>query len=212
MGSKSYCFTDEIKTMVEQSIVVKEKVIEHNVDVISEVASVLIHAFQNGKKVMWCGNGGSAADAQHLSCELVSKFYIKRDALRSLALTTNTSILTAVSNDFTYDSVFERQVEALADKGDVLIGITTSGKSPNIIKAFKAANEQCVTTIAFTGEYIDSLQDVSDYVIPVPSDVTPYIQESHIMIGHILCYLIEKTLFGGKSWKTEQYSSIETVL
>ena len=211
MGSKSYCFTDEIKTMVEQSIAVKEKVIEHNVDVISEVASVLINAFQNGKKVMWCGNGGSAADAQHLACELVSKFYIKRAALRSLALTTNTSILTAVSNDFTYDRVFERQVEALADKGDVLIGITTSGKSPNIVKAFKAANEYGVTTIAFTGEYIDSLQDVSDYVISIPSDVTPYIQESHIMIGHILCYLIEKTLFGGKSWKTKQYSSIETV-
>jgi len=212
MGSKSYCFTDEIKTMVEQSIIVKEKVIEYNVDVINKVAAVLIHAFQNGKKIMWCGNGGSAADAQHLSCELVSKFYMEREALRSLALTTNTSILTAVSNDFNYDSVFERQVDALADKGDVLVGITTSGKSPNIVKAFKAANEQGVTTIAFTGEYVDSLQDISDYIIPVPSGVTPYIQESHIMIGHILCYLIEKTLFGGKPWKTEQYSSIETAL
>jgi len=211
MGSKNYNFTGEIKRQIEESIAVKEKVIEQNVDVINEVATILINAFQNDKKVMWCGNGGSAADAQHLACELVSKFYINRKALRSIALTTNTSILTAVSNDFTYDDVFKRQVEALGDKGDVLIGITTSGTSTNIINAFKTANEKGITTVSLTGEFIDALVDISDYMIPIPSDIAPHIQESHIMVGHIICYLVENTLFGDKTWKTKQYSSIETV-
>ena len=146
-----------------------------------------------------------------MSCELVSKFYLNRKPLRSIALTTNTSILTAVSNDYKYEDVFERQVEALADKGDVLIGITTSGNSKNVIKALKMANEKGVTTIALTGEKIENIKDFADYLIPVSSKVTPHIQESHIMIGHILCYLVEKTLFGDKQWQTEQSLSTETV-
>lgn len=211
MGSKNYDFTEEIKRQIEESIAVKEKVIQENVDVINQVAELIINTFQNDKKVMWCGNGGSAADAQHLACELVSKFYLNRKALRSIALTTNTSILTAVSNDFTFDDVFKRQVEALGGKGDVLIGITTSGTSTNIINAFKTANEKGITTVSLTGEFIDALVDISDYMISIPSDITPHIQESHIMVGHIICYLVENTLFGDKTWKTKQYSSIETV-
>ena len=211
MGSKNYDFTEEIKRQIEESIAVKEKVIQENVDVINQVAELIINTFQNDKKVLWCGNGGSAADAQHLACELVSKFYLNRKALRSIALTTNTSILTAVSNDFTFDDVFKRQVEALGIKGDVLIGITTSGTSTNIINAFKTANEKGITTVSLTGEFIDALVDISDYMIAIPSGITPHLQESHIMVGHIICYLVENTLFGDKAWKTKQYSSIETV-
>jgi len=211
MGSKkSLNFKNEIKKQIEGSITVKENVLDKYVDIINDVANVIISAYQNDKKVLWCGNGGSAADAQHLSCELVSKFYLDRKAMRSIALTTNTSLLTAISNDYNYDHVFERQVEALADKGDVLIGITTSGTSKNIINALKSANEKGIISIALTGENVDKIQDYADYLIPIPSDVTPYIQESHIMIGHIICYLVEKTLFGDKSWKTEQSLSTET--
>jgi len=211
MGSKNYDFTEEIKLQIEESIAVKEKVIQENVDVINQVAELIINTFQYEKKVKWSGNGGSAADSQHLACEFVSKFYLNRKALRSIALTTNTSILTAVSNDFTFDDVFKRQVEALGGKGDVLIGITTSGTSTNIINAFKTANEKGITTVSLTGEFIDALVDISDYMISIPSDITPHIQESHIMVGHIICYLVENTLFGDKTWKTKQYSSIETV-
>jgi len=211
MGSKkNKSFRKEIIKQIEGSINVKEKIIDKYVDVIDDVVKAVIKAYQNDKKVLWCGNGGSAADAQHLSCELVSKFYLNRKPLRSIALTTNTSILTAVSNDYNYDNVFDRQVEALADKGDILIGMTTSGTSKNIINALKKANEKGVISIAITGENVDEIQDYADYLISVPSDVTPYIQESHIMIGHIICYLVEKTIFGDKSWETEQSLSTET--
>jgi len=210
MGSKRYNFKEEIKNQIEDSVNVKEKVIDECVDAINDVAEIIIKAYNNGKKVLWCGNGGSAADAQHLSCELVSKFYMDRKALRSIALTTNTSIMSAVSNDFSYEDIFKRQVEALADKGDVLIGITTSGTSKNVINALKYANEKGVITIAFTGGFINEIKNCSDYLISVPSNSTPNIQESHIMIGHIICYLVEKTLFGDKSWETEQSLLTET--
>jgi len=210
MGSKKNLnFKKEIMKQIEGSITVKEKIIDKYVDIINDVANVIINTYQNDKKVLWCGNGGSAADAQHLSCELVSKFYLNRKPLRSIALTTNTSLLTAISNDDSFDNVFERQVEALADKGDVLIGITTSGTSKNIINALKAANEKGIISIALTGENVDEIQEYADYLVPIPSDVTPYVQEAHIMIGHIICYLVEKTLFGDESWETEQSLSTE---
>jgi len=137
---------------------------------------------------------------------------MERKALRSIALTTNTSILTAISNDFNYEKVFERQVEALADKGDILIGITTSGSSTNVIKALKAGNEKGCITIALTGKSVDKIKDFADYLISVPSDKTSNIQEAHIMIGHILCYFVEKTMFGDKKWETEQSLLTETEL
>lgn len=163
---------------------------------INKVVTILIGAYKNGKKVLWFGNGGSAADAQHLSCELVSKFRIKRKSFPSLALTTNTSILTAISNDDCFEDVFERQIEGLAKKGDILIGISTSGNSSNVIKGLKKGKKIGTINVVLTGEKSDKIQKFTDYVISVPSNDVPRIQESHIMIGHIICELVEKTLFG----------------
>jgi D-sedoheptulose 7-phosphate isomerase len=210
MGSKTYNFKEEIIQHIEGSITVKEKLLKESVDQINTIANIMIKAYKKEKKILWCGNGGSAADAQHLACELVSKFYLERKPIRSIALSTNTSIITAIGNDYQYDQIFQRQVEALAEKEDILVGITTSGTSKNIINAFKTANELGVTTVALTGNHIEALQDYADYILAIPSNSTPRIQEAHIMIGHILCYLIEQTLYGDKTWATEQYSSIET--
>ena len=187
-----------IKNQIETSMRIEKSLHENFVDLIYDVSQTIIEAYRHNKKLLWMGNGGSAADAQHLSCELVSKFYIERKALSSVAITTNTSLLTAISNDFTFDTVFERQVEALAQSGDILIGITTSGRSPNVIKAFKKGKTINTTNIALTGSYTDDIGPYSDYVIAVPSEETPRIQEAHILIGHILCQLIEHALFAGK--------------
>ena len=198
MERNVYNFKNEIKTQIEESIAPKKEIIGNDkyIDVINNTAGEIIEAYKKNKKVLWFGNGGSAADAQHLACELVSKFCMEREAIPSIALTTNTSILTAVSNDYGYDKVFERQVEAFAEVGDVLIGITTSGESLNVIRALKSGKKMGAVTVAFTGKKADKLKDFVDYLITVPSDSTPHIQESHIMIGHIICYLVEKELFG----------------
>ena len=211
MGSESYNFKDEILDQIEKSAALKEDVISKHIDVINNIANKMINAYGSNKKVIWFGNGGSAADAQHLSCELVSKFMMDREAIPSMALTTNTSILTAVSNDYSFEDVFKRQVQAFAEKGDVLVGITTSGTSPNILKAFEAGRKKGTINIAFTGKRTDEIKDLVDYLIDIPSKETPRIQESHIMVGHILCDLVERTLFGDKKWETKQFSSIETV-
>ena len=195
---KVYNFKNEIRTQIEESIAPKKEIIDNDkyTDVINDTAGAIIVAYKKNKKVLWFGNGGSAADAQHLACELVSKFCMERKAIPSIALTTNTSILTSVSNDYSYDIVFERQVEAFAEAGDVLIGITTSGDSLNVIRALKLGKKKGAITVAFTGKKADNLKYFVDYLITVPSDSTPHIQESHIMIGHIICYLVEKELFG----------------
>ena len=196
LTSNSYNFKHEIEKQIEESIAPKKEIIDRYIDVINDIAVEIIEAYKNHKKVLWFGNGGSAADAQHLACELVSKFYLERKAIPSIALTTNTSILTAIPNDYSYDKVFERQVEAFAEEGDVLIGITTSGNSSNVIRALKLGERKGTITVAFTGKNADKLKDFVDYLVPVPSEKTPHIQESHIMIGHIICYLVEKELFG----------------
>lgn len=188
-------FSSDIKRLIEESIKVKEEISDKQLTIINNVAHVIIDAYKKEKKVLWFGNGGSAADAQHLACELVSKFYLERKPLSSMALTTNTSLLTAISNDSSYEKVFERQVDAFANEGDVLIGITTSGTSPNIIKALKAGRKKGTINVALTGKYVHKIKDYVDFLVDVPSTDTPRIQESHIMIGHILCYLVEKTLF-----------------
>ena len=195
MERENYNFRDEIIKHIKESTDVKHEIIDKHVNVINEIAGKFIDAYNNHNKVIWFGNGGSAADAQHLSCELVSKFIKDRKAIPSIALTTNTSILTSVSNDYSYDKVFERQVEAFAEKGDILVGITTSGTSPNIIRALKLGKEKGTINIAFTGNHIDEIKDYVDFLIDVPSKKTPRIQESHIMIGHIICELVETTLF-----------------
>lgn len=186
----------EIKRQIEENIRIKNEIVASLLDEIMRTAEEFINAYRKNKKVLWFGNGGSAADAQHLSCELVSKFLIDRKAIPSIALTTNTSILTAVSNDYSYEKVFERQVEALAENGDILVGLTTSGASPNVIKALKAGKKKGTINVAFTGKYIDEIKGYVDYLVDVPSDSTPRIQECHIMIGHIICEIVEKTLFG----------------
>ena len=163
---------------------------------IQSVIEVVTTAFQNGKKVLFCGNGGSAADAQHLAAEFSGRFYKDRKALPSEALHCNSSYLTAVANDYSYDVIYSRLVEGICVEGDVLIGLSTSGNSKNILNAFVAAKELKVTTIGFTGESGGKMRAVSDFIINVPSNDTPRIQESHIMIGHIICELVEEKIFG----------------
>jgi D-sedoheptulose 7-phosphate isomerase len=159
-----------------------------------KAAVALIEALKKGHKVLIFGNGGSAADAQHIACELVSKFRLERKGLPAISLTTNTSIISAISNDYDYKRVFERQIEALGQKGDVAIGISTSGKSPNILSALKLARKMGLVTIGMEGEK-GRMRDEVDIDICVPSGDTPRIQEAHITIGHILCDVVEKELF-----------------
>ncbi|NQV02359.1 MAG: D-sedoheptulose 7-phosphate isomerase [Bacteroidia bacterium] len=186
-----------ISESIKESIEVKQKILSDSIllDRIQEVAQHCIESFCNGNKVLFCGNGGSAADAQHLSAEFSGRFYYDRPPLPSEALHVNTSYLTAVANDYSYDEVYSRIIRGSGKDGDILIGISTSGNSRNIIKAFEAANELGMITIAMTGESGGNLKNHCDYLINVPSSDTPRIQESHIMIGHIICELVESTLF-----------------
>ena len=184
------------KKHIEDSIRVKEHLIKTSPKTMAQIADEIIRAYRKGNKVLWFGNGGSAADAQHLSAELLGKFYIERKALESLALTTNMSTLTAIANDYTFDEIFARQIEALIKPGDVVIGISTSGNSPNIVRGIEEAKRQGGITIAFTGAAGGKIKGNVDYMVAVPSTDTARIQESHIMIGHIICYLVEKRLFG----------------
>lgn len=161
-------------------------------DVIQLMAERCKEALKSGNKVLFCGNGGSAADAQHLAAELIGRFQKERRSLASIALTTDTSILTAVANDYGYDEVFARQVEGLGRSGDVFIGISTSGNSANVVKAALKARDTGMHTIAFTGEGGGKLNDICDITFAVPSKVTARIQEMHIMVGHIICELVEE--------------------
>ena len=188
----------KIVNIITSSIDVKNQILKDvNLQkTIQSVIEVVTTAFQNGKKVLFCGNGGSAADAQHLAAEFSGRFYKDRKALPSEALHCNSSYLTAVANDYSYDVIYSRLVEGICVKGDVLIGLSTSGNSKNILNAFVAAKELKVTTIGFTGESGGKMRAVSDFIINVPSNDTPRIQESHIMIGHIICELVEEKIFG----------------
>lgn len=168
-----------------------EKTIQLLVQDIEDVAQVLVSTLKNGNKILICGNGGSAADAQHISAELTGRYKTERLALPAIALTTDTSALTAIGNDYGYDRVFDRQTEALANSGDVLIGISTSGNSQNIINAFKVAKAKGCTCIALSGRNGGMMRECADYNIIIPSDNTPRIQEMHILIGHTLCQIID---------------------
>jgi D-sedoheptulose 7-phosphate isomerase len=163
-----------------------------------ELALWVSSAFNNGGKLLICGNGGSAADSQHIAAEFMNRFRLERSPLPAIALTTDTSILTAISNDYDFNHVFSKQVEALAAPGDVVIGISTSGNSPNVIAALDAARIQGAKTAAFTGKGGGKLNAHADLVIPVSSSDTPRIQETHIFIGHLLCDIIEQEMFGEK--------------
>ena len=157
---------------------------------------MITNSFRSGFKVQFCGNGGSAADAQHLAAEFSGRFYKNRKALPSDALHCNSSYLTAVANDYSYDVIYARLVEGIGVKGDVLIGLSTSGNSKNIVQAFETAKEKRIITIGFTGAGGGKMKEVSDYLFDVPSNDTPRIQESHILLGHIICQLVEEKVFG----------------
>jgi len=183
-----------IKESIKNSAAVKEKMLLSCVDKINDSADVLVQALKSGNKVMICGNGGSAADAQHMAAELVVRFKKNRRAFPSVALTTDTSIMTACANDFSYEEIFSRQIEAIGLKGDVLIGISTSGNSPNVIKAIESAKQIGIKTIGLTGEKPSELQKSSDVCISIPSQETARIQECHILCIHILCDIIEQNI------------------
>jgi D-sedoheptulose 7-phosphate isomerase len=188
---------EQISTLIRQSISVKEQLLQdqallNNVD---QVVTAIVKAFQQGNKVLFCGNGGSAADAQHLAAEFSGRFYIDRDALPAEALHCNTSYLTAVANDYSYDDIYARLIKGIGQPGDVLIGLSTSGNSKNICKALEVARNKQMLTIGFTGTTGGLMKPLCDYLINVPSTDTPRIQECHMLIGHIICQMVEEQYF-----------------
>lgn len=179
----------------EESVATKKRVVETQLDVLADIALLLVEALRDGKKVLFCGNGGSAADSQHLAAELIGRFGRERASLPAMALTTDTSILTALANDYSYDYVFARQIEAFGRPGDVAIGITTSGNSPNVLRAMETARARGMKTIGLSGEGGGKLENLTDICLCVPSRNTSHIQETHITVGHVICDLIERELF-----------------
>lgn len=193
MGSK----IEKIKGVIAESVRVKNEIL-NNPELIlkcEEIAERIAEAFRNDKKVLFCGNGGSAADAQHLAAEFSGRFYFDRPPLDAEALHVNSSYVTAVGNDYGYDQVFSRVLKAKGRKGDFLFGISTSGNSHNILKAFEVAKEREMIVVAMTGAGGGKMKENCDYLLNVPSTDTPRIQESHIMLGHIICELVEEALF-----------------
>jgi len=189
---------DKITKIIQCSIELKQLILtdEKLINRIKEASDLLTETFKNPDSgVYFCGNGGSAADAQHLAAELSGRFYFDRQPLRAEALHVNTSYLTAVANDYSFDEVYARMINAHGKKGDVLIGLSTSGNSENIRRAFAKAKNLGIKTIALTGDTGGMLKDIADLLINVPADKTPRIQEAHIMIGHIICELVEENLF-----------------
>ena len=198
MAANSRNLKELIRRRIEDSIEAK-KGLYSECGLIAEIAAKLIDAYRDGKKILLFGNGGSAADAQHIAAELVGRYYLDRKALPAMALTVNSSSVTAIANDYDFDQIFARQIEAFGNSGDVAIGISTSGTSRNVIEGLGAAKRKGMTTVAMTGQESSGLKEVSDHVICVPSVDTPRIQEAHILIGHILSEVIEQTLFGHSS-------------
>jgi len=185
-----------IQAHIEHNIQTKQRVLAELVPQIEQAAQMIIAAIKDRKKVLFFGNGGSASDAQHLAAEFVGRFEKDRPGLPAIALTTDTSILTSVANDYSFDVVFERQIAALGQSGDVAVGISTSGNSENVNRAIKKSKEMKLKTIAFSGRDGGKLAPLADIAIVIPSDQTSSIQESHITIGHVICRLIDKELFG----------------
>ncbi|EAI1790901.1 phosphoheptose isomerase [Campylobacter sp. BCW_6878] len=187
-----------IKEHFRESILVKEQILkdENLITLIKNASLEVIKAYKNGNKTLLAGNGGSAADAQHIAGEFVSRFYFDRPGIASIALTTDTSILTAIGNDYGYENLFARQVQAQGVKGDVFIGISTSGNSKNILKALELCKQKEIISIGLSGASGGAMNELCDYCIKVPSTCTPRIQEAHILIGHIICAIVEEELFG----------------
>jgi D-sedoheptulose 7-phosphate isomerase len=190
-------YNSKIQEFISASIESKKMILSdlNFINTMESVALAIVNAYRNGNKTLIAGNGGSAGDAQHIAAELVSRFYLNRPGLSSIALSTDSSIITAIANDFGYDKVFSKQIKAYGTPGDVFIGISTSGNSQNVINAIEECKKMGIYTVAFTGENGGKMAEISDISFKVPSKDTPRIQESHIMIGHILCYIIEHELF-----------------
>ena len=188
---------EKILSIIKASIETKQKLLanEELINTIATIADVIADTFQQGNRVYFCGNGGSAADAQHLAAEFSGRFYTDRKALPAEALHCNTSYQTAVANDYSFDVIYSRLIDGIGEEGDVLIGLSTSGNSPNIYNAFETARKKKIITVGLTGETGGKLKALSDYLINIPSKDTPRIQESHIMAGHIICQLVEEKIF-----------------
>jgi D-sedoheptulose 7-phosphate isomerase len=183
----------------EESAAVKRQFVEKNRQAIVDLATRIADSFSHGRKLLLFGNGGSAADAQHLAAEFVNRFMIERPPLPALALTTDTSIITSIGNDYDYSEIFSKQIKALGSEGDIAIGISTSGNSPNIIKAIEAAKTQGILTVGFTGKDGGKVAGMVDMLFNVESKTTARIQETHITLGHVICELVDQILFGLKS-------------
>jgi len=199
--------TDLVRRQLAQSIETMSRVLADDAihAAVVEAGRITADAMKHGHKLLVCGNGGSAADSQHLVAEFVSRLTVDRPALRAIALTTDTSILTAVGNDYSYDNVFERQVEALGQKGDVLLAISTSGNSPNCLKALKLARKLGMHTVAYTGNGGGKMKPEADINVIIPSSVTMNIQESHLALEHIFCMCVERFYFGEDFGKKPQH-------
>ena len=190
-------FIDTIKSRINSSIEVKDKVLkdERLIILINDISILLTNTFKRGGKLLLCGNGGSAADAQHLAAEFTGRFYVDRPPLNAEALHVNTSYLTSVANDYSYDEVYSRMISAAGRKNDVLIALSTSGNSTNVIKALETANKMEMITVGFTGESGGKMVNLCKYLLNIPSSDTPRIQEAHMLAGHIICELVEKKYF-----------------
>ncbi len=188
---------EKIKNIIQSSIDVKSLILSDDklLQTIINCVNTIVTAFEKGNKVLFCGNGGSASDAQHLAAEFSGRFYTDRDALPAEALHCNTSYITAVANDYSYDVIYSRLIKGIGNPGDILVGLSTSGNSKNIINAFEVAKEKEMITIAFTGSTGGKLKKHTDLLLNIPSDDTPRIQESHITLGHIICQLVEEIYF-----------------
>lgn len=186
---------DKILKAFEESIEVKKKFAEENVDTIIDTAKVIANAFNKGKKLILFGNGGSATDASHIAAEFVNRFQKERPSLPAISLSTDMAVITSIANDYDFSEIFAKQLKSLSDEGDVVIAISTSGNSPNILKAMDVAKRRKLTTIAFTGMKGDKFASKATYAFVVPSDKTPRIQETHITLGHVLCRMVEEILF-----------------
>jgi D-sedoheptulose 7-phosphate isomerase len=190
---KAYISSEILRAMEIKRAIAKDS---DMLCLIEKTARKMIEVYRNGNKIMLGGNGGSAADAQHIAGEFVSRFYFDRPGLPCIALTTDTSILTAIGNDYGYEQLFARQIQANGQSGDLFIGISTSGNSPNVIRGLEMCRAKGITTIGLTGESGGRMAALCDICIQIPSQETPRIQEAHILIGHILCAIVEESIFG----------------
>jgi len=184
----------KIASKIKESIEIKKIILNEHVDIIAHISETILKSLKAGKKILICGNGGSASDAQHIAGEFINRFYLNRKPYPAIALTSDTAVITSIANDFSYDEIFKKQVEALGEKDDILIAISTSGNSKNVNLAIKAAQEKKMLTIGFTGEKGGELKKLAEITFQAPSNDTPRIQEAHILTFHIICELVEERL------------------